>query len=130
MSGVAAGLARARIALAGSVRDLLDLEAATLDIGPTRVVVDGKVIESDGKTENAQHVLALDPFTVAVLGIHLAMLDRERAEFGPDYHDLGLLFCWEDVGRLIRTRSHAGSRGCPATRAYRTSTCTTCAVAT
>jgi integrase len=24
------------------------------------------------------------------------MLDRERAEFGPDYHDLGLLFCWED----------------------------------
>ena len=54
------------------------------------------MIESDGKTENAQHVLALDPFTVAVLAIHLAMLDRERAEFGPDYRDLGLLLCWED----------------------------------
>ena len=32
-----------------------------------RVVVDGKVIESDGKTENTQHVLALDSFTLAVL---------------------------------------------------------------
>ena len=76
--------------------DLLDLEAGTLDIGPTRVVVDGKVIESDGKTENAQHVLALDPFTVAVLAVHVEMLDREREEFGPDHHDLGLLFCWEN----------------------------------
>jgi hypothetical protein len=42
---------------------------------PTRVVVDGKVIESDGKTVSAQHVLALDPFTVAVLTIHIEMLD-------------------------------------------------------
>jgi integrase len=58
--------------------------------------VDGKVIESDGKTENAQHVLALDPFTVAVLTVHADMLDREREEFGPDYHHLGLLFCWEN----------------------------------
>jgi hypothetical protein len=53
------------------------------------------VIESDGKTENAQHVLALDPFTVAVLAVHAEMLDREREEFGPDCHDRGLLFCWE-----------------------------------
>jgi hypothetical protein len=36
-----------------------------LSIEITRVVVDGRVIESDGKTENAQHVLALDPFTLA-----------------------------------------------------------------
>jgi integrase len=85
-----------RSELAGSLRDLLDLEAGTLDIGPTRVVVDGRVIESDGKTENAQHVLALDPFTVAVLTAHVEMVDREREEFGPDYHDLGLLFCWEN----------------------------------
>jgi integrase len=25
----------------------------------------------------------------------MEMLDRERAEFGPDYEDHGLLFCWE-----------------------------------
>jgi integrase len=63
---------------------------------PTRVVVDGKVIESDGKTANAQHVLALDPFTLAVLRAHVDMLDQERKDFGPDYHDRGRLFCWEN----------------------------------
>jgi site-specific recombinase XerD len=25
-----------------------------------------------------------------------AALDRERAEFGPDYQDHGVLFCWEN----------------------------------
>ncbi len=85
-----------RCELAGAHRDLLDLDAGTLIIDVTRVVVDGKVIESDGKTANAQHVLALDPFTLAVLRSHIEMLDRERAEFGPDYHDSGLLFCWEN----------------------------------
>ena len=85
-----------RCELAGARRDLLDLAAGTLEIDTTRVVVDGRVIESDGKTENAQHVLALDPFTLAVLKAHVEMLDRERSELGPDYHDHGVLFCWED----------------------------------
>ncbi len=85
-----------RCELAGVRRDLLDLAAGTLEIDVTRVVVDGKVIESDGKTENAQHVLALDPFTLAVLKAHVEMLDRERKDLGPDYHDHGVLFCWED----------------------------------
>jgi integrase len=40
-------------------------------------------------------VLALDPFTLAALRSHVEMLERERAEFGPDYEDQGLLFCWE-----------------------------------
>ena len=85
-----------RCELAGARRDLLDLDAGTLAIEVTRVVVDGRVIESDGKTENAQHVLALDPFTLAALKAHVAMLDRERVEFGPDYRDHGVLFCWEN----------------------------------
>ena len=85
-----------RCELAGARRDLLDLNAGTLAIELTRVVVDGRVIESDGKTENAQHVIALDPFTLAVLKAHTETLDAERAEFGPDYHDNGLLFCWEN----------------------------------
>jgi integrase len=54
------------------------------------------VIESDGKTENAQHLLALDPFTLAVLKAHVEMLGLERKDFGPDYEDLGFLFCWEN----------------------------------
>jgi integrase len=85
-----------RCELAGARRDLLDLGAGTLAIEPTRVVADGRVIESDGKTENAQHVLALDPFTLAVLKAHVAALDREGAEFGPDYQDYGVLYCWEN----------------------------------
>jgi integrase len=85
-----------RCELAGAHRDLLDLDAGTLMIETTRVVVDGKVIESDGKTENAQHVLALDPFTLAALKAHVEMLDREQRDFGPDYHDHGLLFCWDN----------------------------------
>ena len=85
-----------RCELAGAHRDLLDLDAGTLAIQTTRVVVDGRVIESDGKTENAQHVLALDPFTLAALKIHVKKLDQERRELGPDYHDHGVLFCWED----------------------------------
>jgi integrase len=85
-----------RCELAGARRELLNLDAGTLDIGPTRVVVNGRVIVSDGKTENAQHVLALDPFTLAMLLVHVERLDQERIEFGPDYLDDGWLFCWED----------------------------------
>ena len=85
-----------RCELAGVRRDLLNLAGGTLEIDVTRVVVDGKVIESDGKTENAQHVLALDPFTLAVLKAHVEMLDRERKDLGPDYNDHGVLFCWPD----------------------------------
>jgi integrase len=85
-----------RCELAGVRRDCLDLDAGTLSIEITRVVVDGQVIESDGKTENAQHILALDPFTLAVLKAHVEQLDQERQELGPDYQDHGVLFCWED----------------------------------
>jgi integrase len=84
-----------RCELAGARLDGLDLDAGTLTIEITRVVVDGKVIESDGKTENAQRTIALDPFTLAVLRVHVEMLDQERKELGPDYQDHGLLFCWE-----------------------------------
>ena len=85
-----------RCELAGAHRDLLDLAAGTLAIEATRVVEDGKVIESDGKTENAQHLVALDPFTLAALAAHVETLDRERKDLGPDYQDHGLLFCWQN----------------------------------
>jgi len=82
--------------LTGARRDLLDLEAGTLTTETTRIVIDGRVVESDGKTENAQRVIALDPFTLAALRAHVELLDQERAEFGPDYENHDLLFCWED----------------------------------
>jgi integrase len=82
-----------RCELAGARRDGLSLDAGTLTIEITRVVVDGQVIESDGKTDSAQRTLALDPFTLAALKLHVEMLDQVRADLGPDCQDHGLLFC-------------------------------------
>jgi integrase len=89
-----------RSELAGARVNGLDFAAGTLTLERTRVVVDGQVVESDGKTENAQRVVVLDPVTLALLRSHVEMLDGERAEFGPGYQDSGLLFCWED-GRAV-----------------------------
>jgi integrase len=85
-----------RSELAGAGRDLLDLDNATLEIADTRVVVDGKADESDGKTESGRRVISLDPLTVAYLRRHLAMLDTEREAFGDSYHDAGWLVCHPD----------------------------------
>lgn len=82
-----------RSELAGAKRDLLDLENATLELEDTRIVVDGKAEESDGKTESGRRAIALDALTVAYLHQHLAMLDKEKEEFGASYMDHGKLFC-------------------------------------
>ena len=119
-----------RCELAGARRELLDLAAGTLTIETTRVVVDGKVIESDGKTKNAQHALALDPFTLAVLRVHVEMLDQERRDFGPGYHEHGVLFCWENGTPPHPTRSLAGSSGSRRRPGCPRSTCTMYATAT
>jgi integrase len=89
-----------RSELAGAERELLDLDNATLEIADTRVVVDGKADESDGKTESGRRVISLDPLTVAYLRRHLAMLDTEKEAFGDSYHDSGLLVCHPD-GRPV-----------------------------
>jgi hypothetical protein len=76
------------------------VEAGTLTLERTRVVVDGQVVESDGKTENAQRIVILDSLTFTLQRSHVEMLSRERAEFGSGYVGSGLLFCWED-GRPV-----------------------------
>lgn len=50
-----------RCELAGALRDALDLDAGTLAVQPTRVVIDGRVVQSDGKTDSGWRVIALDP---------------------------------------------------------------------
>lgn len=89
-----------RSELAGAERRLLDLDASTLTIEPTRVVVAGKAVDEDGKTESGRRIISLDPYTVAVLRKHLEMLDQERKEWGESYPDHGKLFCFEDGRRL------------------------------
>ena len=54
-----------RSELAGAELELLDLDAGLLDFGDTRVVVDGKPVDSDGKTDSGNRTVALDAFTVA-----------------------------------------------------------------
>jgi integrase len=80
-----------RSELAGAERDLLDLGAAVLEIGDTRVVIDGKAEESDGKTESGRRTISLDTLTVDYLRRHLAMLVAEKEAFGASYYDSGKL---------------------------------------
>jgi integrase len=83
-----------RCELAGIRRDGVNQEASTLDVDDTRVVIDGAVIDSDGKTAGSWHTIAVDRYTLAALTAHLGRIEKERAEFGPDYQDHGKLFCW------------------------------------
>jgi integrase len=85
-----------RSELAGAVRDLIDLDAATLRKEDTWIVVDGKAEVSDGKTASSNHTIALDPITVEHLSRHLARLDDEKRAFGSAYRDHGRLFCHPD----------------------------------
>jgi integrase len=79
---------------------MLDLEAATLAIEDTRVVVDGRVEDEDGKSDAGVRTVSLDAFTVAALREHLAMLDQERRAFGTAYPNHGALVVWPDGKRL------------------------------
>lgn len=85
-----------RSELAGAGRTGLDPRTKTLVVGPTRVVVDGDVVDEDGKSDDSRRTIALDPYTVKVLEAHVRMLDAERKVAGEDYKDHGLLFCWAD----------------------------------
>jgi hypothetical protein len=48
-----------RSELAGVHRDGIDFDIGTLTVGSTRVVIDGKVIEEDGKSDNSRCTIAL-----------------------------------------------------------------------
>ena len=101
--------------LAGARQDLLDLDAGTLAIEITRVV-DGRVIKSDGKTENAQHVLALDPFTLAALKAHVQRLEQERRELGSTITITACCSGGRTAGHRTRTPSCDGSSSALANR--------------
>jgi integrase len=74
-----------RSELAGVDRTGLDLDAGTLVIDETRVVVAGHTVDSDGKTASGVRTISLDSFTVDALRRYVSVLDHEREAFGPDY---------------------------------------------
>lgn len=85
-----------RSELAGADRDHLDLTSGVLEIADTRVVVDGKVTDSDGKSNNSVRRISLDPFTIIALTKHVEMLDAERDNLGASYHQCSKLMRWPD----------------------------------
>ena len=85
-----------RSELAGAEGRLLNLGASTLTVEPTRVVVDGKPIDEDGKTRSGRRTVALDAYTLSVLVQHLDMLGAERRAWGAGYPPQAKLFCYED----------------------------------
>jgi integrase len=90
-----------RSELAGVDRGLLNLDAGTLNIEDTRVVVAGYTIDSDGKSASGVRTISLDAFTVELLRGYLGVLDVEREAFGPDYDTTHtLLMRYEDGRRL------------------------------
>jgi integrase len=85
-----------RSELAGIDRDLLDVDAGTLTIADTRIVVNGQTVESDGKTEHGVRTISLDQYTGALLRSYLVLLDREREAFGAEYPTHGKIMRYED----------------------------------
>jgi len=87
-----------RSELAGLRPSDIDLEKRLASVGDdTRVVVDGKATESDGKTPASKRTISLDEVTVTMLRAYLAMLHREREELKDAYHDDDdRLFCYPD----------------------------------
>ncbi len=103
-----------RCELAGARRDLLDLAAGTLTIETTRVVVDGKVIESDGKTKNAQHALARAiPPPSPCSGLPEIDLHDARHSYATAGRDAKI--DWKALSQRIR---HADARNAPETAAH------------
>jgi integrase len=73
----------------------VDLGAARLSVRQARVAVAYAVIESTPKSHNAR-VIDLDHETVELLRAHRRRQDEERAEWGGDYQEHGLVVAKED----------------------------------
>ena len=102
---VAATTGMRRSELAGVAREDLDLDEGTLRVAATRIVVDGRTIDSDGKTDSGVRTLSLDPGTVELLRHYLDVLDEEREAFGSGYlGGHGKLMRYED-GRPVHADS-------------------------
>ena len=103
----------------------VNLNASTVSIEPdTLVVVNGNAQNSDGKTDRASRLLALDPATVSALRQWRLVQESERTFFGRDYLGTDRVFTWEN-GRdvhpdVVRQRFIRSAQRCgvPRIRLY------------
>jgi integrase len=89
-----------RSELAGVRREMLDLEKGRLRVEGTRVVVAGRVQESDGKSAAGRRGISLDSFTCGELRKMVDVLDAERRAVGKTYPSHGLLMV-NELGRPL-----------------------------
>ncbi|MDQ4032878.1 MAG: site-specific integrase, partial [Actinomycetota bacterium] len=89
-----------RAELCGMRWSAVDLVDRTLSVQEGRVVVAGQAADSDGKSDSAGRLIALDAATVTALLAWRQLKDSEREFFGSDYHETGLIFTWQD-GRPV-----------------------------
>ena len=89
-----------RSELAGAEEALYDREKRLIHIRDTRVVVDGKAQDSDGKSDAGWRTVSLDDFATEELNRYIDVLHKERREFGRSYPTHGKLMVWPDGKRL------------------------------
>ena len=93
----------------------VDLDAGTLRVSTTRVVVDYKVVESGPKTARSARTIGLDPATVGALRAHRAQQAAERLAAGElwagDDHvfvdELGRPYHPQRLTQMFATRARA-----------------------
>ena len=73
----------------------IDVDAARLSVRHAVVAVAYEVLESTPKSHNAR-VMDLDQETVELLLAHRRLQQAERADWGADYEDHGLVACCEN----------------------------------
>ena len=77
----------------------VDLDAGVLQIGRTRIVVDGVALDSTPKTRAGRRQVSIDAALVALLRRHKATQAAERLAAGPGaYQEGGWLFA-DELGR-------------------------------
>lgn len=86
-----------RSELAGLRRGSLNLSSGQVIMGDdTRVVVQGRAQNSDGKTEASSRILSLDELTIEWLRRYVDMVEAERAELGASFTEDDHLLCYPD----------------------------------
>lgn len=90
----------------------LDLEAATITVRVTRVIIDGEVVHSEPKSERGKRTLPLDPPMVAAARRLKAQHAAERLAAGAAYRAAcadcgeGHLFV-DELGELVHPESYS-----------------------
>ncbi len=86
--------------LAGLRWDAVDLEAGTIRIIRTRVLVDGRPVDSVPKTDTGRRMIPLDPSLLATLKSHKTRQGQERWAAGDAWSDEGYVFT-DELGRPV-----------------------------